>query len=523
VRTLVSLWDEAECRRPDKVALVDAALAGDTRGAVRLTYRDAGARIRRLSHALASRGQVRRGEVVALLAPNCAEFVVSYFAITRLGAVVQPIDERLAPEEMLAILQAAGARLLIAHAALWPRLEPLRSQLTAIEQVLGIGATGAGVELFEEWIAQADESTPGIEPQPDDVAELMYTSGTTGEPKGVMRTHRNVLAAARNSIRGFGYRGDDVIAIVMPMSHSSALNSQMLPLLELGGTLVLFNRFEPNALIKAIRREGVTCMRAVPAMARLLLGAPDFCARELPSLRLVCNSSAPIDPHTYTEVKHRFESIQVLNSYGLTEASTCTVLPDELALALPDSVGTPIEDVEMKVVDEEGYDVADGAEGEICVRGEHVFAGYRGQPERTRAVLIDGWLHTGDLAHRDARGNYFLHGRRDDVINTAGRKYAPLEVENCILALPGVAEAVVVGEPHPVLGEVAKAYVVADGTGDQSGKVTARGIMRHCSRNLPSHKVPFHVEFVAALPKNSTGKILRRKLREGLKEQCWKE
>jgi long-chain acyl-CoA synthetase len=255
-------------------------------------------------------------------------------------------------------------------------------------------------------------------------------------------------------------------------------------------------------------------MRAVPAMIHMLLALPDFSAVALPSLRLLINSSAPIDPHTYTEVKKRFASIEVMNSYGLTEASTCTVLPDAMALTHPDSVGWPIEGVEMQVCDEEGQPTPDGDEGEVWIRGEHVFVGYRNLPDKTRAVLVDDWLRTGDLAHRDPQGLYYLHGRRDDVINVAGRKFAPVDVENCILQLPDVHEVAVVGAAHAVLGQVAKAYVVLKA----GAMLNAKAVTRHCARNMPSHKVPFYVEFVDALPKNSTGKVLRRKLTGGKPE-----
>jgi fatty-acyl-CoA synthase len=292
----------------------------------------------------------------------------------------------------------------------------------------------------------------------------MYTSGTTGELKGVMRSHANVRAASRNSIQGFGYRSDDVIAITMPMSHSSALNSQMMPLIELGGTLVLLDRFDANGLLEVIRAEHVSCMRAVPAMTRLLLASPDFCSRELPSLRLLINSSDAIAPETYRALKHRFASVQVLNSYGLTEASTCTVLPDSIALIRSDSIGTPISGVEMCVMDEAGRTIHDQREGEICVRGEHVFIGYHNRPEDSRAVLRDAWLRTGDLGHRDIEGFYYLHGRKTEIISCGGRKFTPHEVERCILQLPKVADVAIVGTAHRVLGQVVKAFVVLSST-----------------------------------------------------------
>lgn len=501
MNTLTHLWDQTEQAHPERIALI----AGNER----LTYQQVGDAIRTLATNLTDCWHLRPGNVVALMAPNCVEFVISYFAVTRLGGVIQPIDERLSPAEVRAVLDDSQAERVIIHQALWPKLGSCLPELPAVRHLLGIGTAAQVTDSFAAWATgKSALPLPTADMTPDTVAELMYTSGTTGEPKGVMRSHRNVRAASRNACRGFGYAAGDVIAIAMPLSHSSALNSQMMPLLELGGTLVLLDKFDAPQMLALIRSEGVTCMRAVPAMLRMLLALPDFRAATLPSLRLIVNSSAPIDPVTYSALKHRFVSIQVMNSYGLTEASTCTVLPDAQALSHAASVGMPIEGVQMRLCDDDGNAVPVGSEGEIWVRGEHVFVGYRNRPEKTAAVLVEGWLHTGDLAHQDEEGLYYLHGRRDDVINCAGRKFAPSEVENCILQLSEVQEAAVIGAPHPVLGQVVKAYVVLKpGT-----KLNAKMITRHCARNLPSHKVPFFVEFAITLPRNSTGKVLRRKL-----------
>ena len=216
------------------------------------------------------------------------------------------------------------------------------------------------IASFDAWL-QHEPTPPAVAAlAPETVAELMYTSGTTGDPKGVQRTHANVLAAARNALRGFGYEPEDVIAIAMPLSHSSALNSQMIPLLQIGGTLILLPRFQVTDVLEVIKNYGVTCMRAVPTMLQLLLAHTSFASEHLPSLRRLINSSAPIDPDTYVALKQRFPTIAVLNSYGLTEASTCTVLPDHMAFIRPDSVGIPIDGVEMCVIDDQGNPVAAG-------------------------------------------------------------------------------------------------------------------------------------------------------------------
>jgi long-chain acyl-CoA synthetase len=502
VSTLGALWNHAEKAASEKTAVLEKGR--------RLNYREMGESIRRIQAGLVQRWRLEAGAIVAILAPNCAEFVISYFAVASAGGIVQPLDQRLTPEEIKAVMLDSGAGYLIVHRTLWPKFERIRAEIPALEGVVGIDFAPAGGELFDDWLARACEDLPRPNVNTRDVAEIMYTSGTTGEAKGVLRSHANVWAAASNAIRGFGYRSSDVIGIVMPLSHSSGLSSQMMPLLQLGGTLLLLDGFEVDGLIAAIRDQRVTCMRAVPAMMRMLLASADFTAHALPSLRLFVNSSAPIDTETYRALKHRFPKIQVMNSYGLTEASTCTVLPDSMSLTHPESIGLPIQGVEMSVRDEQGWTVANQREGEIYVRGEHVFLGYHNRPEATRRALSDGWLRTGDFGHCDSDGRYYLHGRKDDFINCGGRKFAPLEVENCILELPEVLEVAVVGVPHRFLGQVAKAFVVGSG----KNGVNNRRVIQHCARQLPSHKVPFSVVFVSELPKSGTGKVLHRKLKE---------
>jgi acyl-CoA synthetase (AMP-forming)/AMP-acid ligase II len=493
--SLFSHW-----KRTGKAALVAAD--------ARLDYPALDERISRLAAGLIERGGVRRGVVVAVLLPNSVEFVVAYYAIGRAGGIVQPIDERLLAGEVEAMLSDSGAEGLIVHGTLASRIGRLHDEPGALRWMLGVSLGGPGLESWEDWCATAPRDLAG--PSLEDIAELMYTSGTAGEPKGVMRSHGNVLAASHNSITGLGHRTDDTILIMMPLSHSSALNSQMVPILQIGGTVVLLERFSVRGALETIRAEKVTCMRAVPSMLRALLTAPEFRDEALPSLRRIINSSATIDRDTFVELKRRFASIEIMNSYGLTEASTCTVLPDGEVLRRPESIGVPIEGVGMTLRDPNGGEVAEGGEGEIWVRGDHVFAAYRGRPGLREQTVRDGWLRTGDLAHADADGYYYLHGRQDDMIDCGGRKFAPLEVEQTILEVDGVAEAAVVGMPHRMLGQVAKAFVVPrDGA-----TVEPRAVIRHCQSRLASYKVPFAVDLIGALPRNSLGKLVRRRLTE---------
>lgn len=505
MNTLPMVWSEAERLWPDKIGLVTER--------EQLTYSELARRIRRLSCELIRQWDVRPGEVVGLLAPNVAEFVLTYFAVTAIAGIVHPIDERLKPEEIRFLLEDSCARFAVVHQALWAKFASVWNALPALERVVAVGDVEANVECFNTWVngpAIPVKLAAEISPAAEDIAELMYTSGTIGKPKGAMRSHANARAASSNARRAFGYRHDDIIAIVMPLSHSSALVSQMLPMVEVGGTVVLVERFDAADLLARIGGQSVTCFRAVPATFKMLMVYPEFNADHLPSLRLLMNSSAAIEPKTHWDIKARFPEVELVNSYGLTEASTCTILSDAMAQEHPDSIGVPISGVEMSVVDDAGCVVDDGIAGEIWVRGPHVCFGYHNLPAETEALFAPGgWMRTGDMGHKDSQGLFYFHGRKADVINCGGRKYAPVEVENCILELQEVAEVAVLGVPHPVLGQVAKAFVVFrdHAVGDR------KAVTRHCTRYLPSHKVPFYVESVDALPRNSLGKMLHRELK----------
>jgi acyl-CoA synthetase (AMP-forming)/AMP-acid ligase II len=453
--------------------------------------------------ALADHWKVRAGDVVALLAPNGSAFVTGYFAVQELGAVALPLDSRLTDDDLGALLEHSGAIGLLAA----PELSARASRLCSGT------ASCVPFRLLDDALRPGSSSVrpsarPPTRPPADAPAELLYTSGTTGAPKGVLRSHANVLAAVRNARIGFGYEAGDTIAIAMPLSHSSALTSQLLPVLQAGGRIVLLARFDPAEMVETIAAERVTCVRLVPAMIRLLLARDEFHAGALPTLRLILNSSAPVDPDTYRELKRRFAAISVINSYGLTEASTCTVLADRFALSHAESVGTPIEGVQLTVRAEDGTGVAAGGEGEIWVAGPHVFIGYHRDPAATAAARAGDWLRTGDLGRVDADGMLYLHGRRDDLINCGGRKVAPEVVERCVATAPGVRDAACVAMPHRLLGQVVHAFVVPE----DGHAFDARAVIRHCAGLLPSHMVPFEVTAVTDLPRNAVGKLVRRRL-----------
>lgn len=435
---------------------------------------------------------------LALLCPNRPEFVTHYLATVALGGCVMPVDLRLSAAEMRLQLEDAGAGLMAAAAPVRERLE---KELTWRE-----GLRWLAVEEGADAVA-AGPVPDGA--RDDQVAELIYTAGTTSRPKGVMRTVANVRAAVANSIRGFGYRPGERLFIAMPLSHSSALNSQLLPVLEVGGTAVLADGFDPHAAVAALRDHRITAVRAVPTMWQMLLTRPDFRADVLPDLATLINSSAPIQPAQYEALRARFPDCRILNSYGLTEASTSTILDNDDFRRRPESIGRPIEGVEMAITREDGSPAAPGGQGEIRIRGPHVFKGYLNRAEETGRALAGGWLHTGDRGWRDEEGLYYLLGREQELIQCGGYTVSPQEVERVIEGFPGVAEVAVVGIPHRMLGEVVKAVVVAR----EGSTLDRREVIRHCAGHLASHKVPFVVEVADALPRNALGKVLRGRLK----------
>jgi acyl-CoA synthetase (AMP-forming)/AMP-acid ligase II len=469
-----------------------------------ISYRELGRRVAAAAAVLRPLLAKAPDARLALLCPNGPAFVTHYLAAVTLGGCVMPVDLRLSTEEIGAQLKDAGVGLAAATPEIRERLGALAGRAEHLHDDLTWVTVGEGPGPDADDGALAPEAV-----RDDQVAELIYTAGTTSRPKGVMRTVANVRAAVANSIRGFGYGPGERIYLVMPLSHSSALNSQLLPVLLVGGTVVLAEAFDPREAVEALKRHRITSLRAVPTMWQMLLTRPDFREGALPDLHTLNNSSAPIQPAQVAGLRERFPDCRILNSYGLTEASTSTILEDAEFRDHPDSVGRPIGGVEMRVAGEDGAPVPAGEVGEILIRGPHVFKGYLGRAEETGRALRDGWLHTGDKGWMDGEGLYYLLGREQEMIQCSGYNVSPQEVERVIEELPQVAEAAVIGIPHRMLGQVVKAVVVPR-AGQQ---VDGRAVTRHCAGRLASHKVPFVVETAPELPRNSLGKLLRNRLK----------
>jgi long-chain acyl-CoA synthetase len=501
---VADLLDRAVARQPDGEAVVDVA-AG-----VRLSYRVLDEQVNRLASSLRAAG-VRARERVGLHLPNAAAYPVSFFALQRLGATVVPINPLYKPDELAYILGDAAIRTVITAAPLLPGLAATGLALRPV--VVG----GDRVELPPgaiAWEAAIRDGSPApVRPEgdvgPDDVATCLYTSGTTGRPKGTMLTHDNLTFDIAAALQVFTAGPEDRFLCVLPLFHSFAQMACLIAATAAAATLVLLPRFRPAEALEVIGRERVTIFPGVPAMfAALLATIRDASSYDLSSLRLVVTGGAPM-PLPVLEAFERGFGVTILEGNGPTEAGPVAYVNPERGPRKPGSVGLPLPGVEVRIVDPAGRDLPPGEVGEILIRGRNVMKGYLGQPELTAQTVRDGWLHTGDLGRRDADGYVFIVDRLKDLILVGGLNVYPREVEEALLRHPAVADAAVVGVADPLRGEEVVAFVVPR----PDAAPAAAELIAHCRRLLANYKCPRRVLFRSELPKNAAGKVEKALLR----------
>lgn len=492
-------FERTVARLPRKQALV----CGDQR----FTYADIDRHSRQLASALAENG-VGHGDRVGLLLDNGPEMVAGIFAVLRLGAVCMAINPSIKAEKLGHILGNTQARALLTHATL---AQAWRDATVAGPLVVVAGSVSpqAGERAWpaDDGSMPALPSVPGADG--DDLAFISHTSGTTGQPKGVMLSHRN-LASVTATIREYlGLVEDDVIASALPLSFNYGL-TQLLAAFALGATLVLERSFAfPVRMLEIMARERATVFPAVPTMYAMLARLQDFSAWDLSSLRILTSASAPLPAGLATILRQRLPRARLYVMYGQTECTRISYLPPEEFDSHPGSVGRGMPGQQCWLVDEQGRRLPAGSTGELVVQGGHVMRGYWNDPAATaHKIRIDPVsaapaMHTGDLFRSDDEGWLYFVARLDDIIKTRGEKVSPLEVEETINGLPGVVESKVVGVRDELLGQAVKAYVVLA----EGACLNERDVVRHCLARLENHMVPKTVAFVAALPRTDTGKI----------------
>ncbi len=477
-----------------------AAVALVSRGKA-TTYGDLRRQVAGLRGGLAALG-LRPGDRLALLCANNWYFVVSYLAGLGAGLVVVPLDPASPARALQAELAAVGARAVVVGPAARPTFARIDlGALPALEHVIDSGTPLQGPWLLLDDLlaaAPADITPRG----PDDLAILMFTSGTAGAPKPAMLSHGNLGANLGGRTR---VQPDDVVLGVVPLHHILGLNGLLGPTLHGGGRMVLVERFDPASARDTVVGHGVTVLAGTPDMWAGLAGLPDVAPGQFTSVRVAVSGASAL-PGTVRDLVEVRMALVVAEGYGLTEHSP-VVTSSTSGPAKAGSVGRPLPGVEVRLVGDDGADVGTGGIGEVWVRGPSVFRGYWQDPVATAAALTpDGWLRTGDVARVDDDGCYVLVDRIKDVIMVSGVNVYPAEVEGALLGHPGVAGVVVVGVPHPYTGQAVKAFVVPD----DHGAIEEDDVVDFCRQRLAAHKCPTKVEFVDRLPAGSAGKVLRR-------------
>ena len=473
-----------------------------------LIFRDETLTFRALDEAVSSlarylqKERVRQGDRVALLLPNSLAFALGYYATQRAGAVTVVLDARLKGRELRGVLKDADVTLLITHHRLMPDIAEVLSEFARIPLWV---AGGKGEQSFEEKLASPPPDFTQPRRDPEDDALILYTSGSTGEPKGVVLNHINLAQFPRCAAEIFKTHSDSVWGCILPMSHISGpiyLNE----IADKGSAMVIFDQFNPVTWLEGIQKYRITIFHGVPTVFHLLLGVPDLQKYDTRSVNLVGMMGTTVPVSLMRAFKRSQPHVNVVQGYGLTETSPMITMTElHHADAKMASIGTAAPGVEVKIIDEEGREGAEGEAGEIVTRGPHVMKGYFRRPEATAERVRAGWLYTGDVGRRDSDGYYYHLGRKDDMIITGGLNVYPTEVENALCEHPDVQEAVVFPISNPKRGSVIGAAVVLR----PGSETRERELLTFLRANLANFKVPQRIAIHQSLPRTAIGKVIR--------------
>ncbi|MGH7279717.1 MAG: class I adenylate-forming enzyme family protein [Candidatus Rokuibacteriota bacterium] len=499
-RNLVEVLERAVDRFPGREAVVD--------GERRLTWREFRQQARRMAAALAARHGVKPGDRVGLLLMNGVDFCLAVFACAQLGAIAVTLNTKLKARELQFMLANSGARLLLMNAEWWREIDGIRDAIPCEAFYLS-GDRVAGTEPFDA-LFRGEAEPPGATPDEDDTAFIMYTSGTTGLPKGAEGTHGGIINSAITLERCLGLRDDERSLVAVPLFHVTGLIAQFLSMAYVGGTTVVMRTFDAAEALRLLEAERITHMVAAPTVFVMTMAQPRHRDHGR-HVRVLAYGGAPIPPDSVRALREWLPQARLHNAYGMTETcSPTTILPDADALPKIASVGLPIPTAEVRTVHPEtGAACAAGEVGELLIYGPMVVPRYWANPAATQASMGDGWLRTGDLARIDAAGYVTIMDRIKDMINRGGEKVYCVEVEDVLAGHPDVLEAAVVGVPDAVYGEAVKACVVA-----RPGRhVDPAEVRAWVGARLAKFKTPREVAVLDALPRNPNGKVVKSALR----------
>ncbi|MFY0518068.1 class I adenylate-forming enzyme family protein [Lysinibacillus sp. UGB7] len=441
-----------------------------------------------------------KGDVIGLMLLNSDLFMTVYYGVQLAGFTVLPINTKLAPAELAYIFNHSEIKGLFYD----ERLNETGKQID-YDFALKLNR-----QQLREIIDGPNTFTP-IELNPQDTAVILYTSGTTGNPKGVMLSHANIVNAAEIWHDALQYRPTDRVYISIPLFHCAGLHVIGVGTMCGGAALVIDETFSPDRTLQSITKERVTIFTGVPTMYAILLGKKDMANYQFEHVRKFAYGSAPMPQEIIKQLKESFPNVEIQNLYGQTESTPGgTSLTDDAALERVGSVGRALARTQIKIVDNDGQELPSEQVGEICIKGPQIMKGYLKNEEETKKVIIDGWLYTGDLGRLDDDGYLYIVDRKKDMIIRGGENIYPIEVENVLYQIPQVLDAAVIGIPHEVYGEVPKAIIALV----DDGAITEQDVIDFAKTKLAKYKIPHMVEFVKDLPRNPSGKVLKHVLRE---------
>jgi len=478
----------------------------------RVSYNDLAEQVASFQAGLKKIG-IKKGESIGLLLGNSIEFVVSYFGSVCSGNIVIPLNPTLTSEELAYIAKDASITTVVSMAPLEPLISQLKEKVPALKNTILTSTVPESKKGIPGWFSFSDwmnekGRVKEEEISPDEVAAILYTSGTTGKPKGAMLTHKNLFSNTMSAYRTLGCSDKDCFLVSLPLFHAFQATVGMLVPLVSGCKMVILDEFKPSTIFELIEKEGLTIFLGVPSMYLILNRSLKEEAPPKPFFRLCVSGGAALPDAIAREFEEKF-SLPIHQGYGLTEASpVCSVSPINLPPKLG-SIGLPLDGVELRVVDEGGKkEVPRDMVGELAIRGDNVMKGYHSLPEETAKTILDGWLLTGDMARQDPEGYFYIVDRKKEMIIVAGENVYPREVEEVLYTHPDIAEAAVIGVPDQLRGEVPRAFVKLK----ENVKANKKAILNFCKERLANYKIPRTIRFIQDFPKNATGKILKKEL-----------
>ena len=488
----------------------------------RMNYGELNQRVNCLANSLLQMGLLK-GDRVAALLHNCPEFFEIYFACAKSGAIFVPINNLFKQKELMQIFHYIEPRFLIYDQEFSGIVQANLPELTFLEFPISLGGQSASCRNYGKLIDEGEDREPNVALRDDDIVNIFLTSGTTGRPKGAMRTHRHDVINMMSSALELGIKRDDRALFLFPFYHVTFADN--LRHILMANTIVIRRegRFNPEEVLDILSTERISTCQFVPTMINAMLQTKNLENRDLSSLRLIIYAASPMPVELLKKAMNRYQC-QFVQMYGQTETGPCTTAlkPEdhmlegsETEMARLASAGRAVVDYEIRIVDEIGNNVATGEVGEITVRSEAMTIGYWNLPEKTARTIKEGWLYTGDFGRFDADGYLFIVDRKDDLINSGGKNIYPREIEEVIYTHPAVLEAAVIGVPDDYWGESVMAFVVLK----EGMFATEDEIIDLCKKTIASYKKPRFVKFVQQLPKSPTGKILKREIKAQYRHQ----